>query len=239
MDLAGLELAELEALPRSSSARPRFHARQVFAWIWKRGVTDFAAHDRPQPRPCAPGWPRRSTIATPGVDPQGRLEDGTQKFLLELADGTPIESGLHPGHAGADVLHLDAGRLRDGLRVLPDRQDGPDPAPDRRRDRRPGPRARARLDLADDAVQHRADGHGRAAAQLRRDDEGAAHHRRRRPASPSGRGASRCRRSAWCRARAAGTRAAHAEPRDLAARHARRAARRARAARTASTRSRS
>ena len=58
--------------------------------------------------------------------------------------------------------------------LLPDRQDGAGPESDGRRDRRPGPRARRRARPARQAVQHRPDGHGRAAAQLRRDDEGAA-----------------------------------------------------------------
>ena len=41
-DIAGLELAELEARLAELGA-PRYHARQIFAWIHRRGVTDFAA----------------------------------------------------------------------------------------------------------------------------------------------------------------------------------------------------
>ena len=40
-DLASLELPEVEqALVRLGY--PRFHGRQIFQWIHKRGVTDFA-----------------------------------------------------------------------------------------------------------------------------------------------------------------------------------------------------
>ena len=39
-DLTGLEIFEIEeALVRLG--RPKFHARQIFQWIHKRGVTDF------------------------------------------------------------------------------------------------------------------------------------------------------------------------------------------------------
>ena len=40
-DLAEMELAELEQA-LESMGHPRFHARQVFQWVHKRGVTDFA-----------------------------------------------------------------------------------------------------------------------------------------------------------------------------------------------------
>ena len=41
--------------------------------------------------------------------------------------------GVHPGLAGRHLLHLDAGRLRDEVRLLPDGQDGPDAEPHGRR----------------------------------------------------------------------------------------------------------
>ena len=40
-DIGGLELHVLEDV-LSQLGHPRFHARQVFQWIHKRGVTDFA-----------------------------------------------------------------------------------------------------------------------------------------------------------------------------------------------------
>ena len=39
-DLAGLELSELEQALESRGIE-RFHARQLYRWIYKRGVTDF------------------------------------------------------------------------------------------------------------------------------------------------------------------------------------------------------
>ena len=58
-------------------------------------------------------------------------EDGTQKFVLRLADGKQIESVFIPDTPVADLLRLDTGWMRDGLRLLPDRQDGAGAAPDR------------------------------------------------------------------------------------------------------------
>ena len=39
-DIAELELAELEAI-LAEAGHERFHARQLFRWIYRRGVTDF------------------------------------------------------------------------------------------------------------------------------------------------------------------------------------------------------
>ena len=41
-DLAGLELKELETFVQSLGHK-KFHAKQIYQWIWKRGVTDFAS----------------------------------------------------------------------------------------------------------------------------------------------------------------------------------------------------
>ncbi len=41
LNAAEFELADLEAA-LETLGRPRFHARQIFRWIHKRGVTDFA-----------------------------------------------------------------------------------------------------------------------------------------------------------------------------------------------------
>ena len=40
-DLAGIELKELEDCVQSLGHK-KFHAKQIYNWIWKRGVTDFA-----------------------------------------------------------------------------------------------------------------------------------------------------------------------------------------------------
>src|SRR3954466_609836 len=94
LDIAGLELAELEARLAELGA-PRYHARQIFAWIHRRGVTDFGAmSDLPKAlrTQLAEAW----TVTTPRLARKDVSTDGTTKYLFELADGTRIESVYIP-----------------------------------------------------------------------------------------------------------------------------------------------
>ena len=93
-DLAGLELPELETLFEQRGL-PRFRARQVFRWIWKRGVTDFAAMSDVGAA-LAAELGRAFTVATPSIARQDVSEDGTRKFVLTLGDGRQIESVFIP-----------------------------------------------------------------------------------------------------------------------------------------------
>jgi 23S rRNA (adenine2503-C2)-methyltransferase len=94
VELSGLERAEIEAL-FAEREYPRFHARQVFRWIWKRGVTDFAAMTDLS-RSLRALLAETFTISAPEVVRRDRSEDGTQKFVLRLADGRQIESVFIP-----------------------------------------------------------------------------------------------------------------------------------------------
>jgi 23S rRNA (adenine2503-C2)-methyltransferase len=88
-DLAALPLPALEALLEAEGL-PRFRAKQIFRWIWKRGATDFAAM-------TDLGLALREQlsgqfhIATPKVVRHEHSDDGTQKLVLALADGRQIE----------------------------------------------------------------------------------------------------------------------------------------------------
>jgi 23S rRNA (adenine2503-C2)-methyltransferase len=93
-DLAGLELPELET-HFEQRGLPRFRARQVFRWIWKRGVTDFAAMSDVGAA-LAAELGREFTVATPSIARRDVSEDGTQKFVLTLDDGRQIESVFIP-----------------------------------------------------------------------------------------------------------------------------------------------
>jgi len=94
VDLAEVELPELEAL-LTEHGYPRFHARQIFRWIWKRGVTDV-----PRMTDLGRGLREviasRFTIRTPRIVRRDVSEDGTQKFVLALDDGKQIESVFIP-----------------------------------------------------------------------------------------------------------------------------------------------
>jgi 23S rRNA (adenine2503-C2)-methyltransferase len=93
-DLGEFELAALEALfePRG---HPRFHAGQVFRWIWKRGVTDFARMTDLS-KSLRTQLSEQFIVTTPTIVRRDLSEDGTQKFVLRLADGTQIESVFIP-----------------------------------------------------------------------------------------------------------------------------------------------
>jgi 23S rRNA (adenine2503-C2)-methyltransferase len=93
-DLAELELTELEAALQAR-AIPSFHARQLFRWIYKHGVTDVD-------RMTDLGRAVRETLKTDFVLTTPRIvsdelsTDGTRKFLLELADRRRVESVFIP-----------------------------------------------------------------------------------------------------------------------------------------------
>ena len=134
----------------------------------------FRADDRPRPRAARAARRASSRSARPRSSARERSADGTTKFLLRLADGKQIESVFIPDTpAQTFCISTQVGCAMTCAFCLTGKM-GIDPQPDRRRDRRPGARARARARHARRPLQHRPDGHGRAAAQLRRDDEGAA-----------------------------------------------------------------
>jgi len=93
-DLAEVDLLELGDLLAGAGA-PRFHARQLFQWIHRRGMTDFAAMTdlgRDLRRKLADGF----LVSTPAIVRRDQSIDGTAKFLLELGDGNLIESVYIP-----------------------------------------------------------------------------------------------------------------------------------------------
>jgi 23S rRNA (adenine2503-C2)-methyltransferase len=94
VDLAGLELSEMEALFKAQG-QPSFHARQVFRWIWKRRVTDFAQMTNLS-RVLRGQLAETFIVTTPSIVRRDFSEDGTQKFVLQLADGRQIESVFIP-----------------------------------------------------------------------------------------------------------------------------------------------
>jgi 23S rRNA (adenine2503-C2)-methyltransferase len=93
-DLANMDLAELEAALQSRG-HPRYHARQVYAWIYAKGVTDFEAMTNLS-RSLRADLARHLRISSPAIVQQETSSDGTVKFLLRLEDGRQIESVFIP-----------------------------------------------------------------------------------------------------------------------------------------------
>lgn len=92
--LTDLTLAQLESAFQELGI-PAYRARQVFGWIYHRGVPDFAAMtDLPQAlRASLAGRFRVHTLVTARRDVSA---DGTQKFLLGLGDGMSVEAVFIP-----------------------------------------------------------------------------------------------------------------------------------------------
>jgi 23S rRNA (adenine2503-C2)-methyltransferase len=94
IDLAELEVPELEAVLESRGAE-RFHARQLYSWIYRRGVTDFDLMTDLS-RALRTRLQDEFTTSTPVIVSDERSVDGTRKFVLQLGDGRRIESVFIP-----------------------------------------------------------------------------------------------------------------------------------------------
>lgn len=94
IDVAETELHELESA-LIDLGHPRFHARQIFQWIYKRGLTDFTQMSDLS-RDLRAHLSAACNISTPAVERVERSIDGTTKFLLRLSDGKHIESVYIP-----------------------------------------------------------------------------------------------------------------------------------------------
>src|SRR5919198_4842710 len=94
-----LDLTELErpALEDALEARghQRFHAAQIFRWIYSRGIADPAAMTDLS-RELRTLLAESFTISTPTVINREKSVDGTEKFLLRLGDGRQVESVFIP-----------------------------------------------------------------------------------------------------------------------------------------------
>jgi 23S rRNA (adenine2503-C2)-methyltransferase len=93
-DLSNLDRAEIEQVLVTLGV-PRFHGAQIFHWIYRRGITDFA-----QMTDLSRGLRAKLAdtcfVETPTVELRQTSSDGTTKFLLRLADGRHIESVYIP-----------------------------------------------------------------------------------------------------------------------------------------------
>ena len=94
VDLAGLELKELEEFVQSLGHK-KFHAKQIYHWIWKRGVTAFNEMTNLSLE-LRQALADSATVSFPEVVKHDISNDGTQKFVLRLADDRQIEAVFIP-----------------------------------------------------------------------------------------------------------------------------------------------
>ena len=98
VDLTGLpreRIGELLAGDGLDAKQARLRSRQLFHWLYHRGVTDFAAMTDIA-KPMRPWLEQRFVIGRPEVIEAQHSTDGTRKWLLRTADGHDFEMVFIP-----------------------------------------------------------------------------------------------------------------------------------------------
>ena len=93
-DVAELELPELTSALQTLGSKP-FTARQIYRWVYRRGVTDFERMTDLSVT-LRQTLAATCTVSTPAVLRSDRSSDGTVKFLLGLADDQRVETVFIP-----------------------------------------------------------------------------------------------------------------------------------------------
>jgi 23S rRNA (adenine2503-C2)-methyltransferase len=97
INLLDLLPSELEAVVVSLGA-PRYRARQLAGWIYKKGVTDWAGMTD-LPRDFRQALSERTFIGVPDIERRTPSRDGSEKFVLRFEDGARVQSVLMPDDA--------------------------------------------------------------------------------------------------------------------------------------------
>ena len=93
-NLVGLSRQELEAEMAALGEKP-FRARQLWHWIYHRGVSDFAAMTTLS-KAFRAKLAEHFVVARPDVSLDQQSTDGTRKWLLRFADGQEAECVFIP-----------------------------------------------------------------------------------------------------------------------------------------------
>ncbi len=100
--LFGMDMGRLEGLV-ADLGEPRYRARQIFKWLYVKGVSD------PEGMTDLPARVRRALADrvsgfVPGLVETHPAGDGSVKLLFELGDGALVEGVLLPGTPGQRTL---------------------------------------------------------------------------------------------------------------------------------------
>jgi 23S rRNA (adenine2503-C2)-methyltransferase len=98
IDLLGLprpRIAQIFADAGLDAKQAKLRAKQVYHWIYHRGVSDFEAMTDIA-KTMRPWLTERFVIARPEVVVSQHSEDGTRKWLLRTADGHEFEMVFIP-----------------------------------------------------------------------------------------------------------------------------------------------
>lgn len=93
-DLVGLSREELVA-ELATLGEPAFRAKQLWRWIYKFGITDFAAMTD-MAKPLRAKLADSHAIGRPTAVTDQLSRDGTRKWLLRLTDGREVETVYIP-----------------------------------------------------------------------------------------------------------------------------------------------
>ena len=198
---AGRAGAALVAAGIVPERQAKMRAQQLWHWLYVRGVSDFAAdvqhlqgsarrarrafHDRPAGDRRGADFDRRHPQMAVPLSAARRRPAGRDRDRLHSRGRPRHALHLQPGRLHADLLLLPHRHAEAGAQ--PDRRGNPHAADDGARPARRFPRPRHagrrhRAGRRPQDLQHRHDGHGRAALQFRGGEEGAADRLRRRRA---------------------------------------------------------
>ncbi len=89
-NLIGLEFNELGAV-LDACGLEKFRTGQVWSWIYCRGARDFSSMTT-LAKPVRDMLAEKFTIERPSISLHQKSQDGTQKWLLKMADGQEVES---------------------------------------------------------------------------------------------------------------------------------------------------
>lgn len=93
-DIKDLNIKELEC-ELAGFKQPRFHAKQIFSWIYKKGEKDFAKMSD-LPEKLRDILKKNFSVNTIFLLKKIKSIDGTEKLFFELRDGNHIEAVMIP-----------------------------------------------------------------------------------------------------------------------------------------------
>ena len=94
IQLIGMNLAEMQAA-MAAHGLPNFRSKQVWHWIYQRGVRDFESMAN-LPKDMRALLTEKYSIDRPEIVTEQRSSDGTIKWLLSMSDGQKIETVFIP-----------------------------------------------------------------------------------------------------------------------------------------------
>ena len=94
IQLVGLSLEEMQAV-LAEHKLPNFRSKQIWNWVYQRGVTDFDAMAN-LPKDLRAILKEHYAIDRPSLVTEQKSEDGTIKWLLAMTDGQQVEMVFIP-----------------------------------------------------------------------------------------------------------------------------------------------